>query len=314
MHQTQKEQASACSFCVLLSGGHSFPIDGVGDFALIDTGIYDLAALREPEHGAAQPRGATLRVDRNHGVVLRDIVGAVVRGAFHAVLQAHTLVEDTCAAGVLVTDEDGVDPQLPQAVEDPPILIPRTLEGGPDIAEVAVGVRDAVDMHVGGAVGVVFEEGVPEGGELDMEGKRELGIGVFAADLLGLFGVPIHLILPKADGDLGMSVGDGGLARGITAVGIQHEKDAGHAVALHDANGVIAVAREGSLLEKAMLGGLKACALEIGTQHAFAVVVSEHGGPRNAEALHKINEFLQNASVVVEFSVDEVARDEDQIG
>ena len=43
-------------------------------------------------------------------------------------------------------------------------------------------------------------------------------------------------------------------------------------------------------------------------------MIAEHGRPRHAEFIHKLHEFLKHRAVIVEFAVNEVARQYNEVG
>ena len=91
-------------------------------------------------------------------------------------------------------------------------------------------------------------------------------------------------------------------------------QNAQKALAHRDAHRVVAVARHRAALKQAMGGGLQLCALPRHAPTRLVIVIAKDGRPRNAEGVHQATKPKEGAPRIVKRAVDEVAREDNQIG
>ena len=129
------------------------------------------------------------------------------------------------------------------------------------------------------------------------------------------FGVPSNLVGFEASKvRKGMAVCLTFLTRIAASVGIHHVEYTDKLAALRDAYRVVAVTRQFFLFEQAIRGIFKLLTLPINALLTFVVVVAKHGRPRDLEAVHKVDEGHQSRACIVEFTVNNVTRNNDKIG
>ena len=99
----------------------------------------------------------------------------------------------------------------------------------------------------------------------------------------------------------------------VAAIGVEHMQYAKKFISGGKANGVIAVAGNGTPAEDTVLAIFKLGALPIDALGGFVIVVAEGGSPGNFKGIHEGAKPFHGAAAVIEGTVDDVAGDEDQV-
>ena len=129
-------------------------------------------------------------------------------------------------------------------------------------------------------------------------------------ELLSPFGNPLYLIVGKPRDRRRMPVHERIFMQISARVRIYHIENTLYLTADSDCDGIVAVTGLFSLSEQAVFRVFELLALPVHTHRARSLVIAENGRPRNSERFQKIYESLEETSVIVEFAVNEISRND----